>query len=165
MMICSGFNHTDFPHQSWPSRVPNLAAAEIVTEPLIDHHCPVDQLATWWQDYYTGPLPAWRRKICFLWHRYVLDINLSSVPIMFPPYSLSWWLHTPHHLVSDQEAHVTAKKCQQRASAHGIRWFLPQTPSLRSCCFNRTEAWLIEDPVWLPVRDTWKHGILSYRMQ
>lgn len=163
-MIRSGFNHINFPHQSCPSQLPNLAAAEIVRafdrSPL-----PADQLAIWWQDYYTGPLPAWRGKICFLWNRYVLDINLPSLPIMFPPYSLSWWLHTPHHLVSDQEAHVTAKKCQQRASAHGVHWFLPQTPSLRSCCLNRTEAWLIEDPVRLPVRDTCKHGVVSYRMQ
>lgn len=39
-----------------------MATAETVTEPSIEHHSPADQPATWWLDYYIGPLPAWSGK-------------------------------------------------------------------------------------------------------
>lgn len=60
--------------------MPNLATAERVTEPFMEHHSPEDQPAIWWQDSLPRTLSSLEGKeIGFLWNRYVFS-TLTCFP-------------------------------------------------------------------------------------
>lgn len=86
--------------------------AECLTwqEPSIVHYSSAGQPATWWQDYYFVPPPAWKGK-----RLVIFEIGIC------PQYRPAFLAHyvfclthphsdfTPYHITSDKAAHFTAE--------------------------------------------------------
>lgn len=132
-------------HQGQPGYslcwVSNLPAGETNTEPLAWHSPQGDQPATWWQIYFIGLLPSWKRQHFVLTGR----DNYSEFRFVFPACNISaktticglteCFIHRhgiPHSIASNQGIYFTVKEGGQWAQAHGIHSFYHVPPPSRS---------------------------------